>query len=89
MTETYSQIAQVDNLLADTTSGLSPALQDFFKGVQQGIGPIPLSSVYERTDILLDDLPTFTRESVEATISADDLEEARSIVERLAATTNG
>ncbi|MES2150417.1 MAG: flagellar hook-associated protein FlgK [Pseudomonadota bacterium] len=29
-----AQINQVDNLLADTTSGLSPALQDFFKGVQ-------------------------------------------------------
>lgn len=28
------QISQVDNLLADTSSGLSPALQDFFKGVQ-------------------------------------------------------
>ncbi|QYF92018.1 flagellar hook-associated protein FlgK [Massilia sp. PAMC28688] len=30
----YSQISQVDNLLSDTTSGLSPSLQDFFKGVQ-------------------------------------------------------
>ncbi|CUI05017.1 flagellar hook-associated protein FlgK [Massilia antarctica] len=30
----YSQISQVDNLLSDATSGLSPALQDFFKGVQ-------------------------------------------------------
>ena len=30
----YTQISQVDNLLGDTTSGLSPALQDFFKGVQ-------------------------------------------------------
>jgi flagellar hook-associated protein 1 FlgK len=29
-----AQINQVDNLLADTTSGLSPALQDFFKAVQ-------------------------------------------------------
>ncbi|MES2128416.1 MAG: flagellar hook-associated protein FlgK [Pseudomonadota bacterium] len=29
-----AQISQVDNLLSDTTSGLSPALQDFFKGVQ-------------------------------------------------------
>jgi flagellar hook-associated protein 1 FlgK len=28
------QISQIDNLLADTSSGLSPALQDFFKGVQ-------------------------------------------------------
>lgn len=32
---TYStQIKQVDNLLADSSAGLSPALQDFFKGVQ-------------------------------------------------------
>lgn len=30
----YSQIKQIDNLLADSTSGLSPAMQDFFKGVQ-------------------------------------------------------
>lgn len=29
----YSQISQVDNLLADPTAGLSPALQDFFNGV--------------------------------------------------------
>lgn len=30
----YTQISQIDNLLADTSAGLSPALQDFFKGVQ-------------------------------------------------------
>jgi flagellar hook-associated protein 1 FlgK len=30
----YSQIKQIDNLLADTTSGLTPAMQGFFKGVQ-------------------------------------------------------
>lgn len=30
----YSQIKQIDNLLADKTSGLSPALQGFFSGVQ-------------------------------------------------------
>ncbi|MCP5244655.1 MAG: flagellar hook-associated protein FlgK [Burkholderiales bacterium] len=29
----YSQIKQIDNLLADPVSGLSPALQDFFSGV--------------------------------------------------------
>jgi flagellar hook-associated protein 1 FlgK len=33
-----SQISQVDNLLADTTSGLSPALQDFFSAVQNLTG---------------------------------------------------
>ncbi|MES2934758.1 MAG: flagellar hook-associated protein FlgK [Pseudomonadota bacterium] len=30
----YSQIKQIDNLLADPVAGLSPALQDFFKGIQ-------------------------------------------------------
>jgi PPM family protein phosphatase len=54
-----------------------------FQGVQQGIGPIPLSSVYRETDIALDDLPPFSRRTVEATINADDLDDALSIVERL------
>lgn len=31
----YMQIKQIDNMLADPNSGLSPALQDFFTGVQQ------------------------------------------------------
>lgn len=30
----HTQISQIDNLLADTTAGLSPAMQDFFNGVQ-------------------------------------------------------
>jgi flagellar hook-associated protein 1 FlgK len=32
------QVQQIDNLLADTTSGLSPALQDFFSAVQNLTG---------------------------------------------------
>jgi flagellar hook-associated protein 1 FlgK len=32
------QISQIDNLLADTTAGLSPALQDFFSAVQNLTG---------------------------------------------------
>lgn len=31
----YAQIKQIDNMLADQNSGLSPALQDFFSGMQQ------------------------------------------------------
>jgi flagellar hook-associated protein 1 FlgK len=31
----YTKISQIDNMLADPNSGLSPALQEFFKGVQQ------------------------------------------------------
>lgn len=30
----YTQISRINNQLADTTAGLSPVLQDFFKGVQ-------------------------------------------------------
>jgi flagellar hook-associated protein 1 FlgK len=32
------QVSQIDNLLADTTSGLSPTLQDFFNSVQSVTG---------------------------------------------------
>jgi len=31
----YAQIKQIDNLLADPASGLSPALQGFFSGIQE------------------------------------------------------
>jgi flagellar hook-associated protein 1 FlgK len=31
----YAQIKQIDNMLADPVSGLSPALQDFFSGIQE------------------------------------------------------
>src|SRR3569833_1135658 len=30
----YTQIKQIDNMLADSTAGLSPSLQDFFSGIQ-------------------------------------------------------
>jgi flagellar hook-associated protein 1 FlgK len=30
----YSQISQIDNMVADTSAGLSPALQDFFSAMQ-------------------------------------------------------
>ena len=39
----YTQIAQVDNLMADPSSGLSPSLQDFFKSVQD-VSSNPASS---------------------------------------------
>ena len=54
-----------------------------YRGVQQDIGPIALSSEYEQTGIDLADLPEFTRQTVETTISAGSLTEAREIVDRL------
>jgi len=56
---------------------------EIYRGVQQGLGPISLSSVYESTTIEVSSLPTYTRQSVENTISANDLKDARAIVERL------
>lgn len=55
-----------------------------FRGVQQDLGPIPLSTVYKTTTISLTDLPAFNRQQVQATISANNLTIAKQIVERLA-----
>jgi PPM family protein phosphatase len=55
-----------------------------YRGVQQDIGPISLSRLYEKTDIAVTDLPSFNRSQVKATISASDLARAKDIVDRLA-----
>jgi serine/threonine protein phosphatase PrpC len=55
-----------------------------YRGVQQDIGPIPLSTVYQQTTIRLSSLPSFNRSQVESTISANDLAAANAIIERLA-----
>lgn len=55
-----------------------------YRGVQQSIGPISLSTVYKKTDITLDELPVFNRQQVRATINAADLNLAKEIVDRLA-----
>ena len=54
-----------------------------FQGVQQTIGPIHLSSVYQGTRIDVSSLSEFERQSVEATIPADNLRDALNIVDRL------
>jgi serine/threonine protein phosphatase PrpC len=59
-----------------------------YKGVQQSLGPIGLSSVYETTDVQVDDLPNYTQTTVEDTINAGSLSDARAIVERLADASN-
>ncbi len=54
-----------------------------YQGIQQDIGPISLHSVYAETALRLADLPSYTRQSVNDTISANDLSEAEAIVRRL------
>lgn len=63
--------------------GVSDGQVAVFQGVQQGIGPFPLSSVYLESGIDVDELSPFSRQQVEATINADDLPDALSIIERL------
>jgi protein phosphatase len=55
-----------------------------FQGVQQNIGPISLSSVYQTTQIEVSDLPAFEQDKVEDTIPAESLRHAMEIVDRLA-----
>lgn len=54
-----------------------------YQGVQQNVGPFSLSSAFEETGIIVDELPLFIQDSVRDTLPADSLEEARDIVERL------
>ena len=54
-----------------------------YRGVQQDLGPISLHSIYSETSVQLADLPSYTRKTVEDTISAADLAEAKAIIKRL------
>ncbi|GAA2226431.1 protein phosphatase 2C domain-containing protein [Herbiconiux moechotypicola] len=63
--------------------GESQGTVAIFQGVQQGVGPLQLSHVYQLTDIAVDDLPAYTRRQVENTISTDSAAAAQQVVERL------
>jgi len=60
-----------------------------YRGIQQDIGPISLSSVYEDTGIVLNDLPFYQRLAVTSTISARSLSDAEQIVDTLRTTLEG
>lgn len=64
--------------------GASPAGKvAIFQGVQQNLGPIELSHVYEETDVPVTSLPQYDKQLVQQTINADDLAAARAIVDQL------
>jgi len=54
-----------------------------FRGIQQDLGPIALSSVYEDTEIRLSDLPFYQRLEIQQTISARSLADAQTIVDTI------
>lgn len=63
--------------------GVEGSTVAIYQGIQQDLGPIKLSSVYEDTDLDLGQLRVYDRQQVERTISASSLEDAKLIVERL------
>ena len=54
-----------------------------YRGIQQDLGPISLHSIYSETSVQLNDLPSYTRKTVEDTISAANLADATAIIKRL------
>jgi len=54
-----------------------------FKGVDDEIPGLTLSSMFEKQTLQVDKLPTYSREQVEGNIQADDLAAAREIVSEL------
>jgi serine/threonine protein phosphatase PrpC len=54
-----------------------------FQGVQQNLGPISLSHVYEESTVPVSSLPSYDKQLVEQTINAASLSAARTIVEQL------
>jgi hypothetical protein len=54
-----------------------------YQGVQADLPGVDLHHVYERQDLLLSELPSYRRSQAVEGIDADDLADARSIVERL------
>jgi serine/threonine protein phosphatase PrpC len=54
-----------------------------YRGLPQDVGPIHLSSVYERQDVALSALPQYSQEQVRDAITADDLADARTKVQEL------
>lgn len=54
-----------------------------FQGVQQNLGPIGLSHVYQESDIPLSELPAYDKQLVQQTINADSLTAAQAIVDQL------
>ncbi|TFD17230.1 MULTISPECIES: PP2C family serine/threonine-protein phosphatase [unclassified Cryobacterium] len=63
--------------------GVEGSTVAIYQGIQQDLGPISLSSLYEDTNLEVSELRVFDRQQVEQTISASSLTDALLIVERL------
>ena len=71
-TQTHYFVSSSDNKVA------------IYRGIQQDLGPISLSSVYRETETAVSGLTPINQQRIEATISADSLADAERIVSQLA-----
>ncbi|SJN30924.1 Serine/threonine phosphatase PPP [Mycetocola reblochoni REB411] len=60
-----------------------------YRGIQQDLGPVTLSSEYQDTEVPLADLSTYDRQQVVSSISVGSLAEAQDVVSRLRMTAGG
>ncbi|HLT83975.1 MAG TPA: PP2C family serine/threonine-protein phosphatase [Phototrophicaceae bacterium] len=56
-----------------------------YRGIPQEVGPITLSEVHTRTDLRLDELPSYAQDRLDATITVSSLEQAEARVGELRA----
>jgi PPM family protein phosphatase len=63
--------------------GASDGSVAIYRGIQQDLGPIALSSVYRETTLSVDELSAINQQRIETTINADDLADAERIVSQL------
>jgi protein phosphatase len=63
--------------------GTSDGVVVIYKGIKEELGPFKFSSVYEVSNITLDSLTDFQREALERSIAAENIEEARRVLDQL------
>ena len=63
--------------------GVNDGVVVIYKGIREDLGPFKFSSVYEVSNISVDSLTDFQKEALERSIDAENLEDARRILDQL------
>jgi PPM family protein phosphatase len=63
--------------------GVNDGVVVIYKGIKEELGPFKFSSVYELSNITVDSLTDFQREALERSIDAENIEDARRILDQL------
>jgi protein phosphatase len=63
--------------------GVEDGVVVIYKGIKEELGPFKFSSVYEISNITIDSLSDFQREALERSIDAENIEDARRILDQL------